>query len=160
MMWTVLGAIVLVSGCGPGQVRAPNPTRALEERRAIEIIRRAMNTGGIKPAPGRDIQLVTGKTIHIDVSVEGHDYGIAYITSDDAQDLGSAIPTRNQKDERLRLVRGGPDGEVRLVLLYQENYLYDDLVGEQHEQTAITSERLLSRDVQDFVQHAQTQKFK
>src|SRR5262245_30825049 len=84
--------VVLGSGCGPGEVRAPNPTRPLDERRAIEVIRRAVNAEGGKPAPERDVQLVSGKTIRIDVSIEGHDYGIAYITTDDAEKLGSAIP--------------------------------------------------------------------
>src|SRR6185503_15409953 len=104
--------------------------------------------------------LVSGAPIHIDVSVEGHAYGIAYITLDDASKLGSQIPPPNKKDERLRLVRAGDDGETRIVLLYQDNYLYDDLAGEIHEQTTITAERALTRDVEDFITHARTQKYK
>jgi len=147
-------------GCGPGEARAPNPTRPLDERRAVEVIRRAVHDENVDPAPGRDVKLTTGKDIHIDVGVKSHDYGIAYITLDDAQKLGDAIPPANKKDERLRLVRAGDDGETRIVLLYQDNYLYDDLVGEAHEQTTITCERELARDVRDFITHARTHKFK
>lgn len=155
-----LASAIGALGCGPGEARAPNPTRPLDERRAIEVIRRAIQNQGAAPAPAREVKLLTGKELHLDVSVQGHDYGIAYITLDDAQKLGSAIPPPNRKDERLRLVRAGDDGETHVVLLYQDNYLYDDQVGEAHEQTTITAERALSRDVEDFVTHARTQKYR
>ena len=159
--WAILcGAALALAGCGPGEVKAPNPTRALEERRAIEVIRRAIQKQGMNPSPGRDVKLVGGVDIHMDVSIEGHDYGIVYVTEEDAQKLGNAIPKPNKRDERLRLLRAGDDGEVRVVLLYQDNYVYDDLAGESHEQTSITSERALTRDVEDFITHARTQKFR
>lgn len=158
---TAVSALFLMLGaCGPGEARAPNPTRPLDERRAIEVIRRAVAAEGVNPAPGREVMLISGKPVRIDVGVEGKEYGIAYITSDDAAKLGDAIPTRNQQDEKLRLARAGEAGDVRVVLLYQDNYRYDDLVGETHEKTTITAERELTRDVQDFVTHAKTQKYK
>jgi len=157
---TALMLALTLGGCGPDQVKAPNPTRSLDERRAIEVIRRAMQNEGANPAAGRDVKISNGATIHVDVGVEGHDYGVAYISIDDAAKLGSSIPPPNKKDERLRLMRGGDDGETRVVLLYQDNYLYDDLSGDSHEQTTITAERALTRDVQDFITHARTQKFK
>lgn len=123
------------------------------------MIRRAIQKQGMNPAPARDIKLVGGTDVHLDVSVEGREYGIAYISAEDAQKLGAAIPKPNKRDERLRLMRAG-DGEVRVVLLYQDNYLYDDLAGVTHEQTAISTERALTRDVEDFITHARTQKFR
>jgi hypothetical protein len=161
--WVTLSSAALalvLSGCGPGEARAPNPTRTLDERRAIEVIRRAVQKQGEVPAPSRIIKLVNGPDIRVDVSVQGHDYGIAYISVEDAQKLGSAVPKPNKRDEQLRLIRAGADGEVRLVLLYQDNYVYDDLVGESHEQTTISSERALARDVEDFITYARTQKYK
>jgi len=163
--WGAWGAGALVTfalfGCGPGEAKAPNPTRALAERRAIEVIRQAVKNEGVTPAPGRDVKLTGGaKDIHIDVGIEGKEYGIAYVSEDDAKKLGDAIPSANRKDERLRLVRSSDDGETRIVLLYQDNYLYDDLAGEGHEQTTISCERALTRDVQDFITHARTQKYR
>jgi hypothetical protein len=156
-----LAVAALALGCGPGEARAPNPTRPLDERRAIEVIRRAIQREGEQPGPGRDERLVgSGMTIHVDVGIAGHAYGVVYVTADDAQALGSAIPGANNKDEKLRLVRAGDDGETHLVLLYQQNYLYDDLTGEGHEQTTITCENALARDVGDFITHARTQKYK
>ena len=153
-------SVALLSGCGNSTAKTPNPTRPLDERRALEVIRQAMIAEGAEPAASRDVTLVNGSVLHVDVSVQNKEFGIAYITVDDAQKLGKNIPPPNKKDERLRLARAGNDGEVRIVLLYQENYLYDDLAGEVHEQTAITCEKSLARDVQDFITHARTQKYK
>ena len=154
-------AVPFATGCSGPDIKAPNPTRPLDERRAIEVIRRAMRQEGVDSADGRDVKLQpTGKMIHIDVGVQGHEYGIAYITQDDMNGLKDAIPPPNKKDERLRILRGGDDGETRIVALYQDNYLYDDLAGEAHEQTTIQVEGQLTRDVQDFLVHAKSQRYK
>jgi hypothetical protein len=160
--WGARALVALaLTGCGPGEAKAPNVMRPLDERRALEVIGRAVKNEGVDPAPGRDVKLTGGtKEIHIDVGIAGKDYGIAYVSANDAQKLGDTIPRANKKDERLRLVRAGDDGETRIVLLYQDNYLYDDLAGEGHEQTTISVERALTRDVQDFITHARTQKYK
>jgi hypothetical protein len=89
---SALGAM----GCGPPEAKAPNPTRPLDERRAIEVIRRAIAREGTQPAAGRDVQLAgNGKTIRIDVGVQGHEFGVVYVTDEDAQKLGDAIPPAN-----------------------------------------------------------------
>lgn len=146
--------------CDPPPPKGPNPTRTLDERRAVEIIRNAISAEGQRPAAGRD-DVVTGtdKPIHVDVSVDGRKFGVVYVSDDDLTALGSAIQPPNQKDEKLHLARAGKDGDVRVVLLYQTNYRYDDLVGDDHEQTAITCENQLTKDVRDFVTHALTHKF-
>lgn len=150
----------MIAGCGPAPVKAPNPTRTLDERRAIEIIRSAVSAEGIQPAPARDEPLAaSGKAIRIDVGIDGKKYGIVYISDDDKAALGEAIPAPPQKDEKLRLARAGKDSDVRIVLLYQTSYRYDDLVGDEHEQTTITCESQLQRDVRDFVTYARAQKF-
>jgi hypothetical protein len=159
----VLLAVLLggLSACGPGEAKAPNATRSLDERRAVEVIRRAIKNEGEDPAAGRDEPIAgNGKILHLDVGVQGHAYGVVYVTGDDAAALGPAIPEPNKKDEKLKLVRVGADGEAHVVLLYQQNYVYDDLAGEAHSQTTIAAENALARDVRDFVTHARSQKFK
>ncbi|WP_437893836.1 hypothetical protein [Sorangium sp. So ce124] len=155
----IAAAALALAACSGGEARAPNPMRALDERRAIEVIRRAMAHEGAQPARGREVELTSGKKVRVDVGVQSRSYGVVYVTEEDAQALGAAIPPPNGRDEKLRIVRGGADGAIRLVLLYQQNYLYDDLVGESHERTTITAERELTRDVQDFITYARTQKF-
>jgi hypothetical protein len=154
-----LGLLVLLAACGPGEAKAPNPTRPLDERRAVEVIRRAIAAEGAQPGPGRDAKLAAGKTIHIDVGVDGQKYGIAYVTGEDLGELGDAIKPANKKDENLRIERVD-DEETRVVVLYQSNYVYDDLAGDAHEQTAITAEKALARDVQDFITYARRKGYK
>ena len=148
------------AACGASGPRTANPTRPVDERRAIEVIRRALRSEGAKPGPAREVKLLKGATILVDVGVAGRDYGIAFVTREDAAALGGAIPPPNAKDERLRIVRAGDDGKIRVVLLYQDNYVFDDLAGEVHAQTSIAAEEELSRDVRDFVYHARSRKFR
>jgi hypothetical protein len=155
-------AALALAGCSQGEAHAPNPTRPLDEQRAIEVIKRAVQAEGVQPSPARELPMPTGasKPFRIDVGIAGHDHcGIAYITSQDLTDLGDAIPPPNKKDERLRIRNLGSDGLTRVVLLYQDNYLYDDLAGDAHEQTTITVENELTRDVSDFVTHARASRF-
>lgn len=153
-----LGVCLLAMGCSSGGARAPNPTKPIDERRAVEVIARAMRDGRLDPAAGRDERL-GGKTIHIDVGVQGKLFGVAYITADEAQQLGDAIPTPNHKDEKLKLVPVGERGKAYVLLLFQQNYLYDDLAGAAHTQTMITAEGALARDVRDFVSYAKSKGF-
>lgn len=156
----LLGGACALTACETPAARSANATRSLDERRAIAIIQKAMQREGARPGPSREVTLVDGAPLRVDVSVSGHDYGVAYVTASDLAAAGSSVPPPNKKDERLRLIRAGEDGEAHIVLLYQSNYVYDDLVGADHEQTTITAERSLSRDVQDFITHARTQKYK
>ncbi len=152
---------LLLGGCAQEEVKAPHPTRSLDERRAIEVIRRAVKNEGVDPAPGRDEPLGgTSQALHIDVGVEGHAYGIAYVTAEDARALGAALPAPNKKDESLKLVRVGADGDTYVVLLFQQNYVYDDLNGAGHEQTTIAAESALARDAEDFITRARSKKYK
>ncbi|HEY4116881.1 MAG TPA: hypothetical protein VGM56_03445 [Byssovorax sp.] len=156
----IAGAALALVACDGGAARAPNPTRPLDERRAVEVIRRTLQEDGVHASPSREEKLQpSGKIIRVDVGVQGRSYGIAYITTDDAHDLGEAIQPPNKKDERLRIVRAGADGETRVVLLYQDNYLYDDLAGDSHEQTTIAVEAQIKRDVLDFLTHARSQNY-
>ena len=160
--WAVVAAVTCGAalGCGPGEARAPNPTRPLDERRAIEVIRRAVKAEGVEPTVGRDEKVAgSSKTIHLDVGVQGKRYGVAFVTSDDATALGESIPAANKKDEKLKLVPAGEDGKIHVLLLFQQNYLYDDLAGDAHEQTVITAEGALARDVRDFVTYAKSKSF-
>jgi hypothetical protein len=133
----------------------------IDERRAIELISKVIASEKAEPDGGRDEVLPgSAKVFHVTVGVKGKRYGIAYITPDEAAALGDLIPPPNHKDEMLKLKRLGDDGETHVLLLFQQNYTYDDLTGEAHEKTSITAEQALTRDVRDFLVHARAQAFK
>lgn len=150
-----------VGACGTPPAKAPNPTRSIDERRAIEIIIRGFRDQGDKPVRGREVEIQEGKKLQIDVGSEGHLYGVAYVTSNDRAKLGNALPPRDASmGEALQLVRGtGDDREARILILQDTEYMYDDQVGTEHEATIITAENKLARDVRDFVLRAQADKW-
>jgi hypothetical protein len=148
-------------GCATPQPRQPNPTRPLDEQRAIRVTIRAFHDQKDAPIPGRQVELATGKQLQIDVASQGHLYGVAYVTGSERIQLGSALPARDPaKGDALQLVRGtGTDSEARILLLYDEDYLYDDHIGSEREETTITAERKLTRDVRDFLVKAQAERW-
>ena len=50
--------------------------------------------------------------------------------------------------------RRGEESAAVILLLFAQDYEYDDLAGEQHESTTITAEKKLARDVRDFLVQA------
>lgn len=152
---------VLAFGCGGPPPRAANPTRPLDERRAIEIAIRAFRAESEQPVPGRTIDLGDGKLLRVDVGATGHKYGVAYVTAQERLELGKALPARDPAmGDALQLTTGiGPDNDARILVLYDSEYLYDDQVGTEHEASTITAEHKLERDIRDFVVRAHTERW-
>jgi hypothetical protein len=147
--------------CGGPPPRAPNPTRALDERRAVAIAIRAFRAESEQPIPGRTIDLGDGKLLKIDVGGNGRKFGVAYVTAQERTNLGQALPARDPaRGDALQLTTGvGPDSDARILVLYDTEYLYDDQVGTEHEASTITAERKLERDIRDFVVRAHTERW-
>lgn len=151
-----------LAACGgdDGAAKAPRSTRFLDERRAVEIIRRTMDQQGLKAAPARE-ENVNGKPVRVDVGVDGKQFGVIFLTQEDAEKAGDAIePAPKGEDQPLRLVTGGPEGDAKFVVLYQSAYAYDDHLGESHQETTIASEGKLARDVKDFLIRATSKGYK
>ena len=153
-------AAALAVSCGGPPARSVNPTRALDERRAVEIIVRAFHAEHDRPVHGRNVTLEDGKTFEVDVGSEGHKYAVAYVTPNERQLLGQSIPGPQTHGDSLTLVHGtGDETTARILLLHDVSYLYDDQVGSEHEQTTISAENKLSRDVTDFLVRAHSEKW-
>ena len=154
-------ALLVASACGGPPPRAPNPTRPLDERRAVEIILNAFRAERDRGVTGRTIVLPGNKSLEVDVSATGHKYGVAYVTGNERRELGNAVPMPQPgMEDALHLVRGtGADAEAKILVLHDTNYLYDDQVGEGHEATVLTAENKLERDVRDFIVRAHAEKW-
>ena len=147
---------LLVAGCRGGTAKHPNPTRPLEERRALTVIVQAYKDVGTTPAGARDIRLPSGRPLRVDVGTQGHHYGVAFLTGAEHAQLDAKVdlPPRAPGGD-LPVVQGaGADLDAVVLLLFAEDYQDDDLAGERHETTAVTSERRLTRDVRDFLAQA------
>jgi hypothetical protein len=149
------------AACGGPPPRTANPTRALDERRAIDIIIRAFHEERDQPIPGKSLLLADGTPLEVDVSAKGKRYGVSYITANERFRLGKALPPRDTSmGDALQLVNGtGSDAQARILILHDSDYLYDDQVGTDREASTITAERKLARDVRDFLVHAHSQRW-
>ena len=147
----MVGAFAL--GCGPGEARAPNALRPIDEARAINLIARTLQQQGLTATQPRTVKLDRTTELRIDVSVEGRQLGIVYLTSSDVEALqNNPLAKRDAKDDRLIIRTGtGNDSQLHFVVLYASDYSYDDNVGEDREATSVTAENRLERDVRDFI---------
>lgn len=155
------GSAFWLTACGNPAPRQPNPTRPLAETRAVQVIISAFHEQNAQPVPGRKVELPDGTPLTIDVGSQGKKFGVAYITAAERGELGNALGPRDpSKGDALQLARGkGAEAEARILILYDEDYLYDDHIGTEHEETTITAERKLSRDVRDFLVQAKAQRW-
>ncbi|PIE06221.1 MAG: hypothetical protein CSA75_00645 [Sorangium cellulosum] len=149
--------VVSLSSCGPSTAKAPNPTRPIDEGRAVKLIAQVLSTDRLDALPPRMITLSGGTKVRLDVGVKGRNLGFIYLTSSDVLELGDdPLAKRPTTGDALIVRRGkGEDANLHVVVLYASDYLYDDNVGSHHEATAITAENKLNRDARDFLVIAQ-----
>jgi hypothetical protein len=159
--WFRVVLMLVLTGCGSPPPNVPNPTRPLEERRAVEIILNAFFDENDHGVTGRTIALAGGKLLQVDVGSVGKRYGVAYVTANERHALGLAVPAPVPgTEDALHLIRGsGADADARILVLQDTDYLYDDQVGEEHEETVVTAESKLDRDVRDFLVRAHAEKW-
>lgn len=152
----------LASACGAPPPRTANPTRPLDERRAVDVIAEVFREEREQPAPGSEIALSAQHRLRVDVWAAGKRLGIAYVTGGELRDLGEAIPQRDpSKGDALLLVSGvGSDSDARICVLSDSDYLYDDQLGGAHDKSTITAELKLKRDARDFLVIARRERWK
>ena len=156
-----LGAALVSLACSGPPPRTVNPTRPLDERRAIELIIEAFRDEQDRPVRGGDLQLSDTQTLHIDVNAQDRKYGVAYVTAPERIALGSTLPPRDPAmGDALQLVSGlGADSAARVLVLQDSDYAFDDHLGEAHESSTLTAELKLKRDVHDFLVRAHSEKW-
>ncbi|MCU0691994.1 MAG: hypothetical protein MUF54_11380 [Polyangiaceae bacterium] len=141
------------AACESPTAKAPTPKRSMDEGRALNIIAQAIRAEGLTPEPPREVTLAGGTRVRMDVGVADKKIGFVYLTDMDARELGNAPVAQKphaRDDLSIRLGTGSDEG-VHVVVLFANDYLYDDNAGEEHEATAITAESKLDRDARDFV---------
>ena len=157
----VRAAAAAVLTAAAGRAWAADGRFSADERRAIELIIQAFREEKDRPVPGSVVALTESKQIHVDVAAAERKYGVAYVTAAERVDLGTALPEKDPAmGDALQLVSGlGDDGDARVLVLRDSDYLYDDHVGEQREQPSLTAELKLKRDVHDFIVRAHAERW-
>jgi hypothetical protein len=152
--------LTAVIGCATPEAKSPNPTHPLDEFRALAVIAQAYKDAGTATTDGRAVRLVTGHSLRVDVGTEGRRYGVAYLTSADQSllDPKADLPPHTPGGD-LPVVQGaGPDVDAVILVLFAEDYQYDDFLGTGREASGIAAERKLARDVRDFLAQAKIRK--
>lgn len=155
-------ALLLAAACSSPPARSANPTRPVPERRALEIIARAARKARLTPTEGRDVSLQTGGKIHADALLEPKKWAVAYLTaSDQSTAAEGSVPKKDPDHPTALVVADGSraDAGMHILVLYERDYLYDDQIGEEHEQTMITAENAIERDVTDFLVQAKARQW-
>ena len=148
-------SLALAAGCSHPPPRAPAKLHSVDEPRAVAIMAQSMREAGLTPAGGRPIQLVTGKRVQIEVTPVGKQWGLAYLTADEAAQLRPDVDYLPAHGDDLPVVMGfGPDADVVVCLLFAHDYAFDDDVTQERAQTHIGAERKLARDTRDFIVQA------
>ncbi len=125
--------------------------RSIDEGRAVKLIAVALEQEGLDPDGSRSVKVDSGKPLQMDVGVKGRKYGFVYLTASDIKNLhGDALAQHSAAVEDL-IIRTNEAEDEHFVVLYAQDYLYDDNSGESHEATMITAENKLQRDARDFI---------
>jgi len=156
-----LVATLVSLACSGPPPRTVNPTRPLDERRAIEVIIEAFRDEHDRAVPGGDLTLSDTQSLHVDVNGQDRKYGVAYVTAGERIALGTTLPPRDPAmGDALQLVSGlGADGDARVLVLQDYDYMFDDHVSKAHEASSFTAELKLKRDVHDFLERAHKEKW-
>jgi hypothetical protein len=156
--WPIL--VIAGADCATSEARSPNPTQPLDERRAITVITQVYKDVGAAATDGRTVRFANGHSLRVDVGTEGRRYGIAYLTGADQAllDPKADLPPHTPGGD-LPVVQGaGPDVDAVILVLFAEDYQYDDFLGTGREASGIAAERKLARDVRDFLAQAKLRK--
>lgn len=150
---------LLLSSCGPATPRPRRATEAdkrhLNEGRAHKLVIETLEQNGVAYEPRWSADIGADEPLEVDLRLEGTHYGIEWVSPQDRQDYGEAIP-RPDPDGLLRILPGaGEDAQVQILVLDYEAYRYDP--DPDRVRAGATSVRdvegRLQRDVRDFLVH-------
>jgi hypothetical protein len=143
----------MVIACGAPAARAPNAQRPVDERRASEVMVRTFKGAHIDPETNRAVTVLGGRSVHLEVAAAQRKFGVAFLTREQQAALADVLPKRAPDSDALIVVPGDEEG-VHVLVLFERDYMHDDLSGDDHTTTNISAELKLERDVRDFLRKA------
>jgi hypothetical protein len=155
----VLLLTVLLAACADEPAQHAGQARPMDEPRAQEVIAKTFQGEGVDPEGGRTISLGP-PAVKLEVGATGHKYGVVWLTRDLTQRLASLLPKHDNDDGPLVVLDGvGKDAGAHVLVIWETDYMTDDLQGESHASTEIAAERKLERDVRDFLVKAKSEQW-
>ena len=149
-------AALLSLHCDDQPAQHATQSRPMDEPRAQEVIAKTFQNEGIEPEAGRSVTL-TSQSVKLEVGATGHKYGVVWLTREIAPKLASLLPKHDNDEGPLVVLDGiGKDAGAHVLVLWETDYVTDDLAGEAHASTEIAAEAKLERDVRDFLVKAKS----
>ena len=145
---TFVSCVLWLASCGGEPPRRPNILHPVDERRAFELIKRVFDEAGLTVEKGRG-EAVRGRSFAVGQAASGHKYGVVYLTHEEQMSLGDSIPNHDSNPEALVVV--DTEAGDRILVLYERDYMTDDLEGDAHSTTTIAAEAKIERDARDFL---------
>jgi hypothetical protein len=148
--------VPVLSACGGEPPKAPTILRPIDEPHAVAVMARVFREFGLEPVRNRIIKFGANDVeLKLDVAAKDRRFGIAYITTQDADKLGEDTPKRRDPDAIIVVRGNGDDDDVHAALLFAADYMQDDLAGEAHTATSIAAEQKLVLATKDILRRAE-----
>ncbi len=156
MTLAVLALGLALPACSGEQPKAPTILRPIDEPHAVSIMAKVFRDFGLEPVRNRTIKFGPNDAeLRLDIAAKDRRFGIAYITWQDADKLGSELPKRRDPDAIIVVRGNGDDDDVHAALLFAADYMQDDLSGEAHTATSIAAEQKLVLATKDILRRAE-----
>jgi hypothetical protein len=145
-------------GCAADPPRAPHTLSPIPEQRARELIGRTFREAGVATEVDRFVRVGRDdKHVRLEIAAAGRKFGVAYLTPNDWERAGDALPPRSSSNA---LVVATGEGGTKILCLFASDYSDDDQTGDERTSTTIAADRRLERDVRDFLHRAEAQAWK
>jgi hypothetical protein len=140
--------------------RSPNQARPMDEARAQNIIGHTFQAEGVDPEGGRTFALSPKDAPKLEVGAQGHKFGVIWLTHDLQTQIATFLPKHDNDEGSLVVLDGaGADSGGHALVLWEGDYMTDDLSGVSHSSTEIAAEKKLERDVRDFLLKAKNEQW-
>jgi hypothetical protein len=162
-MRLALGLLIVVhAACADDtpSSRTPTQSRPMDEARAQGVIARTFQAEGVEPEAGRTFSLSASDAPKLEVGAQGHKFGVIWLTHDLETQIHGFLPKHDNDEGSLVVLDGASvDSGGHALVLWESDYMTDDLSGVAHSATQIAAERKLERDVRDFLLKAKNEQW-
>ncbi|MFW6066759.1 MAG: hypothetical protein ACOC97_00355 [Myxococcota bacterium] len=163
LTWWIPLVLLAVSACGgagpPPREATDASLRIISEADAVGIISDTIRATGAELESGWEVDIAAEEPLQVDIRLEGTNYGVEWVSSQDRLDYGTAIPDPDP-DGQLRILPGaGEDEEAQILVLDFRTYRYDPDPERVRGGApgAREVESRLRRDVRDFLEYVRGQ---
>lgn len=153
--------LLTIAACGGPQrdSREAANIRTLTENRAIEIITEVLQEADVPLGSTWMVSLTSETELDVDLRLSNSNFGIEWISPQDREDVGTAVPMPAEGGQ-LRIVPGTGEDEAAQILVLEHSsfeYANEREAVQAGVPSAGDAEGRLRRDVRDFLDYVQGQ---